>query len=151
WDSKAGKAKGNSEAARTLNAYIDLVKGDIHKHYNKLLGTGVAITADTVKNSYQGISDQKSLIEVFEYHNDLFKQRIGVDVSERTHKKFKTVLVKVREYLKMERNRQDVLLRELNYQFIEGFAMFLKTRQKMGHNTTMKYVQSVRTVINLAI
>src|SRR5690606_37305126 len=79
WISAAGMAKGTSEEARTLNAYLDMVKGEIHKHYNRLLASGQFISADTVKNSYLGLGEkQRSLIETFEYHNDQMKELIGV-------------------------------------------------------------------------
>lgn len=69
WNSRAGMAKGTSEGTRTLNAYLDLVKGDLQKHYNRLLASGDYITADAIKNSYLGIAEERrTLFEVFEYH-----------------------------------------------------------------------------------
>src|SRR5690606_17898528 len=117
WDSRAGIARGTSEGTRTLNAYLDLVKGDIHKHYNRLLSVTEFITADAIKNSYLGIGEERrTLIEVFEYHKEQMRQLVGVDVVKATLTKFETVLKKIRKFVKKRYNKSDLFLQELNHQ-----------------------------------
>ncbi len=71
-----------------------MVKGEIHKHYNRLLANNKFISADTVKNSYLGLGEhQRSLIETFQYHNDKIKELIGVDVVKATHTKLVTTQI----------------------------------------------------------
>ena len=36
WQTSAGAAKGKSEEARVMNAYLNRIKTDLHKHYNLL-------------------------------------------------------------------------------------------------------------------
>ncbi|MEX1001588.1 MAG: site-specific integrase [Crocinitomicaceae bacterium] len=152
WNSKAGVVKGNSEISRTLNAYLDLVKGELHRHYNKLLAAGGHISSDAIKNSYLGISNQgKTLFETFTYHNELAETRIGIDLTRPTWVKFETVRKKLESYVKDQYRCGDVPLERLNHQFIEGFEYYLKTKEHISHNTTLKYIQTVRTVINMAI
>ncbi len=145
-------AKGNSEEIRTLNAYLDMVKGEIHKHYNRLLASDKFISADTVKNSYLGLGEkQRSLIETFQYHNDQMKELIGVDVVKATHTKFETVLKKLKLYLKKHYKRSDVMLQELDHKFVVDFEYFLKIDQEIGHNTVMKYIRNLKKVLNMAV
>lgn len=152
WISAAGMAKGTSEEAKTLNAYLDMIKGDIHKHYNRLLAGDKFISADTVKNSYLGLGEtQKSLIETFEYHNNQMKELIGVDVVKATHTKFVTVLKKLTLYLKKHYKRSDIQLKELDHKFIVDFEYFLKVDQGIGHNTVMKYIRNLKKVMNMAV
>jgi site-specific recombinase XerD len=152
WIPAAGIAKGNSEEARTLNAYLDMVKGEIHKHYNQLLASDKFITADTIKNSYLGLGEkQRSLIETFQYHNDQMKELIGVDVVKATHTKFETVLKKIELYLKKQYKRSDIMLQELDHKFIVDFEYFLKVDQEIGHNTVMKYIRNLKKVMNMAV
>ena len=85
-----------------------MVKSDIHKHYNRLLAKGELITAEMIKNSYQGVEeDRKTLFEAFEYHNNQMKDLIGIDVVKATHTKFETVLKKLRAYVKKKYRRSD--------------------------------------------
>ncbi len=152
WIAAAGMAKGNSQEARTLNAYLDLVKAEIHKHYNLLLSADKFITADTVKNSYLGLNEERrTLVETFQYHNDQMKELIGVDVVKATHTKFETVLSKIKLYLKQKYKRSDLYLAELNHKFVVDFEYFLKVQESIGHNTTMKYIRNLKKVMNMAV
>lgn len=152
WDSRAGIARGTSEGTRTLNAYLDLVKGDIHKHYNRLLSVTEFITADAIKNSYLGIGEERrTLIEVFEYHNEQMAQLVGVDVVKATLTKFETVLKKLRKFVKKRYNKSDLFLQELNHQFVTDFEYFLKVDEKIGHNTAMKYIRNLKKVMNMCV
>ena len=152
WIAAAGIAKGTSQEARALNAYLDLVKAEIHKHYNRLLSADKFITADTIKNSYLGLNEkQRSLIEIFEYHNDQMKELIGVDVVKATHTKFVTVLSKIKGYLKHQYKRSDMFLAELNHKFVVDFEYYLKVQEGIGHNTTMKYIRNLKKVMNMAV
>ncbi len=152
WIAAAGAAKGNSEEARILNTYLNKVKTELHKHYNLLEATDQFITADTVKNSYLGTGEkQRSLIEIFEYHNDQMKELIGVDVVKATHTKFETVLKKLKLYLKKQYKRSDLFLQELDHKFIVDFEYFLKVDEGIGHNTVMKYIRNLKKVMNMAV
>lgn len=152
WISTAGMAKGNSEESRTLNAYLDMIKGEIHKHYNRMLASGQFISADTIKNSYLGLGEeQRGLIETFQYHNDQMKELIGVDVVKATHTKFETVLTKLKLYMKKKYRRSEILLQELDHKFIVDFEYYLKVDQEIGHNTVMKYIRNLKKVMNMAV
>lgn len=152
WVSAAGIVKGNSEEARSINAYLDLISVELNKHYNILLSTSQTISVHTLRNSYLGIKEkQKGLIEIFKYHNDQMKELIGLDVVKSTHTKFETVLSKLESFLKENFKRSEILLKELDHKFISDFEYFLKTHEKIGHNTSMKYIRNLKKVMNMAI
>jgi len=78
WDEEACTMKGKSPESLDVNEFIDLVKGELRQRYYELRATGQEITAEAIKNKYLGIQeDQKSLLEVFRYHNDEMKGLIG--------------------------------------------------------------------------
>lgn len=78
WVSVAGTTNGKTQELKTLNSYLDMIKGEIHKHYNRLLATEEFITADTLKNSYLGKTEkEKTLIETYLYHNQKWKKELG--------------------------------------------------------------------------
>ena len=152
WISAAGVVKGNSEEARTINAYLDFINVELHRHYNILLSTNQTISVHTLRNSYLGIKEkQKGLVEVFKYHNDQMKELIGIDVVKSTHTKFETVKSKLESFLKDNFKRSEILLNELDHKFISDFEYYLKVNKKIGHNTSMKYIRNVKKVINMAI
>ncbi len=152
WIPSVGMVKGNSEEAKVINHQIDLLKIEINKHYNKLLGAGKSITAETIKNSLLGAGEiERTLVEVFRYHNAQIKQRIGVDVVRATHTKFETILSKVEMFLKKYLRCSDIRLQEINHKFATDFEHFLKVDQHISHNTTMKYIRCLKKILNMAV
>ena len=152
WISTAGVAKGNSEEARVLNAYLDMIKGEIHKHYNRLLASDKFITADTLKNNFLGMDEkERTLLETYEYHNQRLEERIGIDVVKSTLTKYKTALLKLKLFVRKRYKLSDIFLRELNHQFVVEFENYLKVNDDVSHNTTMKYIRDLKKVMNMAV
>jgi site-specific recombinase XerD len=152
WISTAGIVKGNSEEARVINTQINQLKVEINQHFNQLVSSNRTISAELIKNTLCGVGVQeKTLIEVFKYHNQQMKERIGTDVVKATHCKFETVLGKLETFLKKKYQRTDFNLDELNHKFIIDFEHYLKTVENIGHNTTMKYVRNMKKIMNMAV
>jgi site-specific recombinase XerD len=68
-----------------------------------------------------------------------------------TYVKYETLRKKLEAYMMNEYNRNDLFLKELNQRFIMNFELFLKVNEKIAHNTTIKYVQFLKRIINYAI
>jgi hypothetical protein len=66
WNVKSGRAIGKSHAATELNREINRVNLLIHSHYSEILKRTGKVTAQEVKNAFQGIaSAQKTLLVLF--------------------------------------------------------------------------------------
>lgn len=152
WVSVAGTTNGKTPELKTINSYLNMVKGEIHKHYNRLLASEEFITADILKNSYLGKTEkERTLIETYLYHNQKMEERIGIDVVKSTLVKYKTVLYKLRTFLYKKRNVKDIHLKELNHKFVVDFENYLKVDCGVSHNTCMKYIRDLKKVINMAV
>ena len=152
WNSKSESAKGNTEESRTLNSYINLVKGNIEKHYNQMVSSDEIITAETIKNRYTGLYEKKkTLIEAFEYHNKMMEAQIGMEVEETTFEKYEITKRRLIDFLKHQYNRSDIALVELNHKFAVDFEFYLRIETHVIHNTAMKYIKNMKKVVCLAI
>ena len=54
WDVKGNRAKGKSKEAREINLALDNIKAQIIKHYQRLSDREAYVTAEMVRNAYQG-------------------------------------------------------------------------------------------------
>ncbi|MFN5416829.1 MAG: site-specific integrase [Flavobacteriia bacterium] len=152
WNSSFGSSIGKSEEARSLNSYLETLKSDIQKHCNILISLGEIITPDKIKNSFLGkVEKQKTLMDVFKYHNDTMKEKIGIDLVKSTHTKFETVYKKLQEFLKKKYNVRDIHLSELNNKLVVDFEHYLKVNENIGHNTAMKYIRNLKKVMNMCV
>ncbi|MCB2222117.1 MAG: site-specific integrase [Bacteroidetes bacterium] len=152
WDDDLCRMKGTSEEARILNNHLDNLKQKVNKQFNVLESLENEVTAESIKNMVCGVSQRKhTLISIFQYHNDQFKQRIGSDYAEGTYKRYVVTLGKLKAFLQYQYHKSDFFLDDLNHQFITNFELYLKTIQKIGHNTTAKYIKNLKKVINMAV
>ena len=152
WDN--GKAKGNSESAKTINSYIKQIEAKIFEHYREKLAKNELVTADGLKNAYLGISvNQQSLVSLITYHNDIMKTQLEWG----TLKNYGTTQKYITMFLDKHLRTSDVFLSQLNYKFLVDFEMFLKAHQPTDHqkpcgqNTAMKHIERFRKMINMAI
>ncbi len=152
WVSESESCKGNSESARILNSYLLLVRGEIEKHYNQMLANNQLISAETIKSKYTGkYEKQHTLADAFEHHNAMMKSMVGLGVEEDTWGKYVLTQRKIEAFLKFKYRRQDISLPELNHKFVTDFEFYLKTEDKLIHNTAMKHIMQLKKVVSLAI
>lgn len=152
WINKAGIAKGNTEDAKNLNAHIAAVRTKLFQHYNKLLETDKHITAEVVKNSYFGITAKsKTIVEVFEYHNQQMKALINKDYAPGTYERYCTALSHTKEFLEYKYRVSDFPIKQVNYEFITEFEYFLKVVRKCAHNTAIKYLTNFKKIMRICL
>ncbi len=96
WDAKGNRAKGKSAEARNINLALDNIKAQIIKHYQRISDREAYVTAEMVRNAYQGVgSEYETLIKAFDKDCANFLKRVGKDRSIGTYK----VMVRARNYV----------------------------------------------------
>lgn len=64
WDAKGNKAKGKSMEARETNLVLDNIKAQIIKHYQRISDREAYVTAEMVRNAYQGLGLSRNLVGI---------------------------------------------------------------------------------------
>ncbi len=153
WDAKGNRAKGKSAEARNVNLALDNIKAQIIKHYQRISDREAYVTAEMVRNAYQGVgSEYETLIKAFDKDCANFLKRVGKDRSIGTYK----VMVRARNYvaafIKSFYRRTDMSMLELTPDFIKEFAAYL-TAERGLKNATMvngeKWILSKRHKTNV--
>lgn len=73
WDAKGNRAKGKSVEARETNLALDNIKAQIIKHYQRISDREAYVTAEMVRNAYQGIGcEYKTILGAFDKENAKF-------------------------------------------------------------------------------
>lgn len=152
WDSSKQIVKGRNEEAKSVNEQITAYKLVIYNHHTRLLKNGEQITAQSLKSAFMGIDVKgKSLVEAFNYHNLKIHEQIGKGYAIATYKRFETTLGLLKTFLKAKYNIDDILLQNINLEFITEFDYYLRVVRCCNNNTTVKYVRNFQKIINLAI
>lgn len=152
WDSHSSKAKGYKPKYKELNQYLETLKSSVNIHHSQMVKLGEQITAQSLKNKLLGISEnQRTLLEVFKYHNQNLKELEGTYYASATIKRYETTLTHVKAFLKHQYILNDILMNQVKYSFITDFEHYFKVVKKCNHNTSIKYIKNFRKIINLAI
>ena len=140
WDAKGNRAKGRSKEANEVNFALDNIKAQIAKHYQRLSDREAFVTAEMVRNAYQGIgTEYETLLRAFDKENAAFAQRVGKDRAVRTYRKYLTVRKYVAEFIKFQYKRSDMSMNELTEEFIRDFCLYLKNVIGLTQSTIWIY------------
>lgn len=152
WDVKAGRATGNKEDARTLNHFLDTMEMKISKYKTDLLYTEKSISAQRIIDFVLGKTTSKAtVLGEFKQHNDEMYSLIGKDYALATHKRYETARFHVIEFIKRKYGLEDMELRDLDYDFVISYELYLKTVRNCVNNSALKYIACLRKVIFRAI
>ena len=137
WDVRGNRAKGKSKEAIATNLSLDNIKAQIIKHYQRLSDREAFVTAEMVRNAYQGLgSEYDTLLKSFDRDCASLLKRVGKDRSMGTYK----VMLRAREntarFIRHKYNRSDMSMLELTPDFIRDFAVYLST-VKGNRNATI--------------
>lgn len=125
WDAKGNRAIGKSKEAKEVNFALDNIKAQIAKHYQRLSDREAFVTAEMVRNAYQGIgTEYETLLRAFDKENAAFAKRVGKDRAKNTYNKYLVVRKYVAEFIKYQYKRSDMSMNELTEEFIRDYCLF---------------------------
>lgn len=152
WDIVSGRVTGKSKHATGVNAILDRINVAINTSYRKLQETKSTVTANDVKNAFQGIaSQQETLIRYFERHNQEFAKRVGINREPSTCEQYGNSLKHLKRFMSLKYKLSDIPFTQLDFSFIEKFDFYLRVELKRKPNTILGIVRHLRKMIKLAI
>ncbi len=59
WSPEAGKMKGQTQEARTINSYLDILRNKVYETEKYMINNEISISAESFKNQYLGIEEKQ--------------------------------------------------------------------------------------------
>lgn len=151
WDTKANKVKGKSKEARDINFALDNIKAQIIKHYQKLSDREAFVTAEMVRNAYQGIgTEYETLLRAFDKHNADFAKRVGKDRTKKTYYKHTIARTHVANFIKYYYKRNDFGMNELTEDFMNQYCIYLRNEVGVQQSTVKLYCETLKSIVTHA-
>jgi len=152
WDAKTERATGNKEDARTLNHFLDTMEMKISKYKTDLLYTEKSISAQRIIDFVLGrVTSKAMLLEEFQKHNEEMLALVPQDYALATHKRYETARFHAVAFVKYKYATDVIEFRDLDYEFIISYELYLKTVKNCVNNSTLKYIACMKKVVNRAI
>ena len=151
WDTKANKVKGKSKEARDINFALDNIKAQLIKHYQRISDREAFVTAEMVRNAYQGIGmEYETLLHAFDKHNSDFAKRIGKDRVKETFYNHRIARNHVADFIKYYYKRNDIGMNELTEDFLNQFCIYLRNEVGVQQATVKLYSTPLRSIVTHA-
>ena len=151
WDTKANKVKGKSKEARDINFALDNIKAQIIKHYQRISDREAYVTAEMVRNAYQGIgTEYETLLRAFDKHNADFAKRVGKDRVRETLYKHTIARTHVANFIKYSYNRSDFGMNELTEDFLNQYCIYLRNEVGVQQSTIRLYCTALKSIVSHA-
>ena len=148
WDAKGNCAKGRSKEALQLNRDLDNIKAQIIKHYQHLADREAFVTAEMVRNSYQGFgSEYETLLNAFDKDIASLKKRVGKDRVISTLWAMQLSRKDTASFIESHYRRKDISMLELTPDFIKDFAVYLSTERGLASGTIWQRCMWLKGVV----
>ncbi len=150
WDAKGNRAKGKSKEAQS-KLRVENIKAQIAKHYQRISDREAYVTAEMVRNAYQGIgTEYETLLRAFDKENEAFAKRVGKDRAKRTYQKYLTVRKYVAEFIKSHYRRNDISMNELTEDFIRDYCLYLRNEVGLAQSSVWIYSIPLKHIVTTA-
>jgi integrase len=153
WDFGKGAAKGTRDESRTVNAYLDEVRLSLGNCYKELLLKGKLLTTKTIKDLFLGETDETyTMNRMMAYHNETS----GKSLNPATMKHYLVTQRYLSRYVATNYRADDLLLKDLNHGFIQGFDAFLRTQRPKDHHKPLNdngikvHLKRLKKMVHLA-
>ncbi|WP_164976794.1 site-specific integrase [Chryseobacterium sp. CH21] len=151
WNIKQGKATGKSAESSSINVLLGKTKAGIHEIYRGIQERENAVSAEKVKNVFLGIdSKQYMLLKLFDEQIAGKFDLIGKRIVNSTYNRYYYLRIRLSEFLIEKYHLADIPLREINYQFIRNFEMYLLTARGNKQSTIALYLTIIKKILELA-
>jgi site-specific recombinase XerD len=152
WSPEMSKMRGNTESARSLNEYLDLMKSKIFDIQMELIHRNELLTIEVFKNRLLGIQDnQRMLIPIFQDHNSKIKELVGKEYAPGTLERYKTSLKHTKDFLQWKYNISDINIEKIDHAFIMEYEFYLRSVRKCNNNTAVKYIKNFSKIIKICL
>ena len=149
WDSRKHRLVGKSAEAVAVNAELDSLQVSVCRAYEDLRKKeGEAVTAEEVKALLLGLqSDSQGLLYHLEEYLARFRERVGVDRSERRYKFLRVFRGHLAAFLRHRYRVSDFPVHKADKAFIEDLEAYFAQEKAFKLNTTAGYLTVLASLL----
>jgi len=148
WNQHKEHAMGTNKLAIQVNERLNDFRVKIIDIRSKLLAEGYAANAAQIKQRY--LNPTCNTMMLIAGLTDYAKRRqgeVGVRITQRTADKYERLLRYLKQYLARRGKAEDIPIERMNYEFLDGFNLFLQTAHRCRHNGAVAVMDCLRNFV----
>lgn len=152
WDAKNYRATGRSEEATNINSFLDFMRKNLLEIYMELSQNNEPVTPTAIRDKFMGKVEKKNDTLLFLFAEFIERQRplVGIDITQSTFNKYDLTYRRIEEFLTTKKKKTDILLREIDHNFVCDFHTFLKVDKKLSINSSEKLMRIFKRITTFA-
>ena len=152
WNASAGKFDRKSKMAVEGNRNLEMLHRKAANAFDQLRFNGDVFSLEELIDKIKGKEERPQLlIDYLREGAEKVKLRAGVDVTKATYEKYRRSVLHMEEFLMKEFKVRNYSINRLNTHFLEKYFRYLRTTRNLQHNTAVKHLSFVKTVLLPAI
>lgn len=153
WNNKQQLVKPPDKQSKFVNAEISLISQKINEAFLYLQVNNENFDVEDIYLQYKGenIKKDKTILEVFQIHNDKVEKLVGKEYVLPTLWKYKQAMVLLKDFVKHHFKKNDYQFKDLDLTFIKEYEFYLKTEKNLAQSSTYKAIQRFRRIVKIAI
>jgi site-specific recombinase XerD len=152
WDSAKQCVKGNGRAAKELNMFLETERLKVFQIYRQMELDEEPITSIALTARFLGVNTcKKTLLTLFEEHNQKCVKLIGKDFSRGTVSRYFATARYLKELICRLYKRDDLFMNEIKSDLLSQFDLYLKTEKNCEFNGAMKHLKNLKKIIGIAL
>jgi site-specific recombinase XerD len=155
WDERKCHVHKSHPAHNQLSTLMDQMRRNALNLQQDMMLRGRALCVMHIKDRLTrahstSVNSDPTFLEVFDKAIDRKSLLKGQGNSPATIQKYKRCRAHLVNYLQAYYKRNDICFDQLNLAFMEDFELYMKTKGGCQHNSTMKYIQTLKTIFRVA-
>jgi len=147
WDAVNNKAKGRSLKALEINSHLDDIRSALQRCYRDLYKESGKVTVEQLKSAFLGVENEGcTLLKLYDKKIEQKRMLVGHTIGKKTLYKYELSKKVVGAYIKNKYKSADLLVCEVNYEFISSYELYLKSVCKCNHNYSVKQLRYLKQV-----
>jgi site-specific recombinase XerD len=152
WSDELSKMKGTTEEARSINNYLDSIKGQVIDIQIQLSHKRDTLNIENFrKHLFDETDAQRMLIPIYKDHNSRIEQLLGNGYAPGTLERFKISLKHLEEFLIWKYKVKDIAIDKIDFALVTDFEFYLRSIKSCSNNTAVKYVRNFRKIIKICL
>jgi site-specific recombinase XerD len=150
WNALAGKVVGQTEYAKAINSYLDVLKRKVYDYRKQLEDANFPVNVESIKHLLKGgdITGKKyMLMQIFKQHNEQMHALVGQEYAISTVIRYETAYRHTQNFLLSRYKVRDLDITQLDYEFMAEYEFWLKSVRKCDHNSAMKYLTNFKKIV----
>lgn len=94
---------------------------------------------------------EKTILEIFKTHKLEVESLIGKGFARGTYDRYEVSYQHTEAFMLWKYNVKDVLLNQVNHEFVTSYDYFLRSVQSCANNTTVKYIKNFKKIVLIAL